>query len=227
MSNKEGTEKVDFDDYAARYDQILEDQLGNFGDIAYYSQYKVDIFSSLISEAPKRLMEFGCGMGRNIPFFTNHFTDSEIVGYDISESSLEIARKSNPGIEFISELNGSEGSFDSIFISNVYHHIHPDLRQDVTAELYKTLEPGGHLIIFEHNPYNPVTRHMVNTCEFDKDAVLLRKKESQNLFERNGFKLKKGAYTLFFPSALKSLNFIEKYIGGIPMGAQYYLLFEK
>jgi len=220
-------EKVDFDDYAEDYDKILENQLGNFGDIAYYSEYKVDIFSKLVHLNNGTLMEFGCGMGRNIPYFTSAYPDSKIIGYDISESSLELAKKANPGIEFTAQLDQYEDAFDAVFISNVYHHIHPDLREEATANLYKALKPGGKVIIFEHNPYNPVTRHMVNTCEFDEDAILLKKGETRRLFESAGFKQSKGAYTLFFPSALKSLSFIEPAISWIPMGAQYYILFSK
>jgi ubiquinone/menaquinone biosynthesis C-methylase UbiE len=219
-------EKVDFDEYASNYDQILEDQLGNFGDIAYYSEYKVRVMAKHI-HSPKTVMEFGCGMGRNIPYFTEAYPEAEVIGYDISESSLELARKSNPKIEFTAELESKENAFDCVFISNVYHHIHPDLRDTATAGLFRSLKPGGQLIIFEHNPYNPITRHMVNTCEFDEDAILLKKSETKKLFEKHGFKQSKGAYTLFFPSALKALSFMEPAMGFIPMGAQYYIIFKK
>lgn len=219
-------EKVDFDDYASNYDQILEDQLGSFGDVAYYSEYKVRLMAKHIPTA-SRVLEFGCGMGRNIPYFVDTYPNAEIVGYDISESSLDLAKKANPTIKFTSSLTDSPNSFDCIFISNVYHHIHPDLRDGATAGLFEALKPGGKLIIFEHNPYNPVTRHMVNTCEFDEDAILLKKKETRKLFEKHGFQQSKGAYTLFFPSALKSLNFLEPLMGFIPMGAQYYIVFTK
>jgi SAM-dependent methyltransferase len=220
-------EKVDFDEYASNYDQILEDQLGNFGDIAYYSEYKVNIFKNLLEMESGRLLEFGCGMGRNIPYFVDKFPGFEVIGQDISESSLSLAKAANPKIAFIQDLESAKESFDVIFISNVYHHIHPDLRDKVTADLYACLRPGGRLIIFEHNPFNPVTRHMVNTCEFDDDAILLKKKETEKLFSKHGFKIDKSAYTLFFPSALKALSFTEKYMKKIPMGAQYYILFAK
>ncbi len=38
------------------------------------------------------------------------------------------------------------------------------------------LKKKGRVYIFEHNPYNPVTRYLVATCEFDRDAVLFKKK---------------------------------------------------
>jgi SAM-dependent methyltransferase len=220
-------EKVDFDEYASNYDQILEDQLGRMGDIAYYSEYKVNIFEKLIPQSSGTLLEFGCGMGRNIPYFVNKFPGFEIIGQDISAGSLKLAKRDNPGITFLENLDKSKSTFDYIFISNVYHHIHPDLRDEVTQQLFEALKPGGQLIIFEHNPYNPITRHMVNTCEFDDDAILLKKKATEKLFQNHGFQIAKSAYTLFFPSALKSLNFTEKYLRRLPLGAQYYVLFSK
>jgi hypothetical protein len=43
---------------------------------------------------------------------------------------------------------------------------------------YSRLKEDGHFIIFEHNPINPVTRHLVKNCPFDADAVLLSTKPS-------------------------------------------------
>lgn len=89
------------------------------------------------------------------------------------------------------------------------------------------LKSDGNVLLFEHNPYNPITRHMVSTCEFDKDAVLLTLKESQRLFQKNFFKTHFAGYTLFFPPRLKVLAFLENAIRWIPMGGQYYAFFKK
>ena len=44
----------------------------------------------------------------------------------------------------------------------------------VIAEMARVTRPGGMVAIIEHNPLNPVTRHIVSRCPFDRDAVLLR-----------------------------------------------------
>ncbi len=75
------------------------------------------------------------------------------------------------------------------------------------------------MIIFEHNPYNPITRFMVNTCEFDKDAVLLTRKELIKIFINNGFSLIKGKYCLFFPPRL-----LKDTLVGFPLAVNTILL---
>ena len=42
------------------------------------------------------------------------------------------------------------------------------------AEIRRVLKPQGLLFVFEHNPLNPLTRHAVDTCPFDENAVLIR-----------------------------------------------------
>ena len=46
-------------------------------------------------------------------------------------------------------------------------------RSGCSAAFARLLAPGGATVIFEHNPINPVTQHIVATCEFDENAVLI------------------------------------------------------
>ena len=41
------------------------------------------------------------------------------------------------------------------------------------------LKNDGQLIIFEHNPLNPITRKIVKECEYDEDAILLTPKKNK------------------------------------------------
>jgi polyphosphate kinase 2 (PPK2 family) len=86
------------------------------------------------------------------------------------------------------------------------------------------LSEQGELVIFEHNPYNPVTVRAVNTCPFDKNAVLLKPNELRKYIVENGMKIEKTKFCLFFPAFLKRFRFIEKYISAIPLGGQYFIL---
>ena len=56
---------------------------------------------------------------------------------------------------------------------DVLHHVRPSDRADLVGELATRLAPGGRLVVFEHNPLNPVTVNAVQACAFDADAVLL------------------------------------------------------
>lgn len=224
-------QKVNFDKYSNKYNEIMQQQHSKFGDISYYSEYKINILKSLFKDDvdEMKILEYGCGVGRNLPYIKNKFPTALIYGYDISQESIEIAKIGNPTVTIMSEdlILSEESFFDIIFIAGVYHHIAPNLRDSVTQNIFRLLKNHGRIVFFEHNPYNPFTRHMVNTCEFDEDAVLLSKKDAVALFAKNGFKFYKSKYTLFVPPKLKSISFIEKFIYWLPLGGQYYVVFYK
>jgi hypothetical protein len=89
--------------------------------------------------------------------------------------------------------------------------------------LHKNLNQGGELFIFEHNPYNPLTRRIVNNCEFDDDAILLTAREIKSRLLQSKFRFLQTHYTLFFPGFLSKLRFLEKYMEWLPLGGQYFV----
>jgi len=225
-------EKVDFDKYAEEYDKVLKEDLEFFGEENnYFAEYKVKIVKNETKSLPARILEYGCGIGRNIEYFTKMFPQSKITGCDISQKSLELSKKRNPTADFFLisdvEVNKHQERFDIIFISCVLHHIEPRLRNEVMGNIAKMLNSGGELYIFEHNPLNPVTRKIVRECIWDEDAILLYPKESLNLVREAGLELIIKKYSLFFPSQLKALRGLEKFINFLPVGGQYYIIAKK
>lgn len=218
-------EAVNFDDYSRDYIDIMNQQHQKYGDISYYSKQKAVIARELTNKSTTKILEFGCGIGRNLQFLQEEFPDAAIYASDISQESLDIAQHSNPNIKFLKdeELHTYNDFFDLIFIAGVYHHIPPKTRLEVTKNIFKLLKERGRVLCFEHNPYNPLTRHMVNTCEFDRDAVLLTQKELHKLFKESGFEEFENGYILFVPPKLQILNFIEKPLRFLPLGGQYYV----
>jgi SAM-dependent methyltransferase len=188
-----------------------------------FAEYKVLKLKDFLTGQPKTILDFGCGVGRNTLFLQKHFPQTQVYGYDVSESSLAESKKYAPLAHFLStkDLQQSGIAFDLIFVSNVFHHIEPGQRAAVMASLVQSSQAGTQIIIFEHNPFNPVTCHLVNTCPFDKDAVLLKPKELQALFLQAGMKNIRSHYTLFFPACLKWLRFLERYLRFLPLGGQY------
>jgi hypothetical protein len=75
---------------------------------------------------------------------------------------------------------------------------------------------------FEHNPVNPVTRHIVATCPFDENAHLIAAPELRRRQARAGFSAVEVRYTGFFPGALAALRPLERLMTALPLGAQYY-----
>ena len=219
-------EKIDFDDYSANYDELLHESTKLFAeDSEYFAKYKVQLAAKHAARSPiKRVLEYGCGTGRNIRHLQAAFPDAEVVGTDISAESLRLARANNPNAEFKLESPSLElGRFDLVFIACVFHHIPLAEREGVMKSLATRLAPGGSIYVFEHNPFNPVTRKLVNDCPFDADAILLKPEELRGLFRHAGIRLNEVSYCLFVPPRLSWFIRLEKYLRWLPMGGQYWI----
>lgn len=222
-------EKVDFDNYASKYEIALEKHLGFFGEEnSFFAEYKIKIVKELLKDSePLRILEFGCGIGRNLKYLIKYFPGSEILGCDISKASLDIAEKENPSVKFFllseDEIKNHYGKYDLVFVSCVFHHIAPPERKKAMSDIYSMMNKGSSVIIFEHNPYNPVTRHIVNTCEWDTDAILLKMGESAGLLKNSGFEVAEKYYTLFLPAVIEFLRPAEQFLKKLPAGGQYYV----
>jgi SAM-dependent methyltransferase len=218
--------KVDFDAFAHSYDDLLREHTGFFSeDESYFARYKVAIAKRALAAVPRRILEFGCGTGRNIPFLKEAFPEATVMGCDVSRKSLEIAVASNPGVRFWKEGEGEseEAGFDLIFVAGVFHHIPPAERDAAAATLSRRLSAGGMLVVFEHNPFNPVTRRIVSNCPYDEGVVLLTPRELRRHLEAAGLRVVKRAYALFVPPAWTLLQPLESRLGWLPMGGQYWV----
>ena len=82
-------------------------------------------------------------------------------------------------------------------------------------------------MIYEHNPFNPLTRHAVNTCPFDENAVLLTRAQVRKLFLKGGMEVVMQEYRDFFPAFLKFLRPLEKLLTWLPLGGQHFVVGKK
>lgn len=220
--------RIDFDDYAEEYESLLKSQLGFFNkDRDYFSWYKVSLVSYLIGNQPDSILDYGCGIGLSLPFFRKEFSSSSIYASDLSSKSLEVCRQKHPYAKILMDDELSNYRYDLIFLSGVLHHVPVEQRPAVLRRLATLLNPNGTLAIFEHNPFNPVTRRMVSTCPFDEDAVLLTLGSEKKLVTENNLSLFKSGYCLFFPQFLKRLRPTEKMLRWLPLGGQHYILARK
>lgn len=230
--SRTGARRPEFDDYASRYEEMLSDNLGRFGrHIDYYAEYKIRTIRRCLSSPPADILEYGCGIGRNIPFLEKVFPGCRIAGCDVSIHSLDVAKRANPQAEFFPVPAGCDssvvGAFDVVLMACVLHHVPVEARQGCVEGAASFLRPCGSLFVFEHNPLNPLTRRMVNTCPFDGDAVLLPLAETNGLLKEAGLRIKRAQYVLFFPAALRAARPLEFFMRRVPLGGQYFLQAEK
>ena len=147
------------------------------------------------------------------------------IGYDISQRSIEVARRKWGHFEnllFSSEFPPMR-YFDLIIAANAFHHIRPVVRVGKLLQLKDRIKPGGNIVVFEHNPYNPLTRHIVKTCAFDREAELISLSRFMGLAHRGGLRIRLKRYIVFFPRFLSPLRRLEPFLGFLPLGSQYML----
>jgi SAM-dependent methyltransferase len=173
-----------------------------------------------------RVLDVGCGVGLTDQLLSAHLP--HLVGVDISGKSLDVARVRNPQTAYHHSADNKlpfvNGSFDVVFAMCVWHHVPPKQWTTFLSELSRVLVPKGLLLVYEHNPWNPLTRLAVSRCAFDEDAVLLSAFQAARRVRQSGFAKISTDYLLFLP--FKS-GIIRRWEAAmfrkIPLGAQYAL----
>lgn len=222
--------KPEFDKFATDYDRVLTESMPDLlSESAYFAEYKVALMASILKLQPQsRILDFGCGAGRSLPYLARYFPNAELWGYDVSEESLKIAAVRAPKVKLLSDWRAiAPTTFDIIFASNVFHHIPQDQREPALRQCHSLLAQHGQVLMFEHNPYNPLTRIVFERCPFDSDAEMLSLNTARALSKQSGFRTEQHGYTLFFPRPLSFLRWLEPRLRWLPFGAQYYVQMEK
>ncbi|MBN2733771.1 MAG: methyltransferase [Methanomicrobiaceae archaeon] len=229
------TDQADFDVFVDKYDAILKEDLSliaKSNELHFFPQSKADILKQITDRMniePENILEYGCGIGNNLSFIKNKYPHSKIFGCDVSEKSLEVSRERYPDMDFfvIGKNNEMKDMFDVILVPDVFHHIEPEDHKYFLDTISSYLRKNGIVVVLEHNPYNPVTQHIVRNCSLDKNATLLSLKYMKSLFISSGYSACLKGYFMFFPPKYQKLSPLERYIQKIPFGAKYFVSFEK
>jgi len=179
------------------------------------------------SFGPRRILDFGCGIGDTTQILADTFPEAEVVGIDTVESALAHAKETNgsPRISFslVQAFSETEG-FDLCYVNGVFHHIQPQERLGVVKMIHKALISGGYFALFENNPWNPGTKLLMSRIPFDRDAQMLTPREARHLLYQGGFTYcTPPRFLFYFPRPLAFLRFSEPWLARLPLGAQYYV----
>ncbi len=101
----------------------------------------------------KRVMDVGCGMGRN-PYWYAKEGAAEVLAVDVDEGSLGSARRNlaplpNARVEKCSVYDLSpekQGTFDRVTCVGVLHHL--DDPAEALRKMWACVEPGGDLVLW-------------------------------------------------------------------------------
>jgi SAM-dependent methyltransferase len=218
----------EFDRYARDYRSLHRDSIRASGEEPdYFAAYKAQHAKTRFgTTTPIDILDFGCGVGGMTRHLAAAFPGSRLTGVDVSSESLTLARQAHSGLAHFAHIEGESlplenHSADLVLAACVFHHITPEARAGWVRELRRILRPGGHLVVYEHNPRNPLTRKVVNDCPFDADAILLPQAETRALLNDAGFQAVRNDFIVFFPHALAALRPMERWLSRVPFGAQY------
>lgn len=170
-----------------------------------------------------RILDVGCGIGLLEHQLAG--TASLLVGVDVAMEAVCYARQSIAGASFAGfdglHLPFSESTFDVAVAVCVFHHVEPRQQLALVNEMARVVRPGGMVVIFEHNPWNPATRVVVSRCELDQDATLLSAPSVASLLRDAQLQHPRTRFLFFFPWPGRVWRAIEAYLRRIPLGAQY------
>jgi len=104
-----------------------------------------DFLLGLVSRG-ERVLDLGCGLGDFAAALAQH--GAAVVGCDVAETALRLARARHPGVEFVrsgEELPFADASFDVVWAGEVLEHVQDGL--GLLAEARRVLRPGGRLLL--------------------------------------------------------------------------------
>lgn len=220
----------EFDNYTRNYQKTINNSLNKFGGNQQTFTYSK---SFIIRKLLKKnnliknisVLDFGCGIGLLHKYLSDK--NINIYGIDVSKNSLKIAKKNNPRSK-LKYFNGkkipySDNKFDLVIVSCVFHHINKKFHKKILKEIKCKLKKNGTLIIFEHNPFNPITRYIFNNNPFDKKARLIFPISFRKNLNELGFNEIKKSYHMFLPLRLNYTYFLEKFFFWFPLASQYWI----
>lgn len=225
----------EFDVHARTYNNVLDQSIEFSGeDSAYFAEYKIkDLHRELTAlgvdtKTDLRILDFGCGVGASIPYLGQYFPSAKLLGVDVSAESLDLARSNHGGLASFIKMSGDDlpaeaKSLDAAYAMCVFHHIAECQHVELLSQIRSRLKPGGLLMVYEHNPLNPLTVRVVNNCPFDVNAKLIGGALMEQRCRRAGFGEVSVKYRVFFPGFLRKFRFVEGLLMWLPLGGQYYV----
>jgi SAM-dependent methyltransferase len=222
----------EFDSYRETYGEEIRKSIAFMGSgHDFYTRVKADYFLRLLDCEPKlgrplRVLDVGCGHGLIHPLLLQQTRVSlDLHGVDVAGTVIEAAKVNNPGVTYAvydgKRLPYSDSEFDVAFAICVLHHVEFDSWMTFLNEMMRVIKSDGLVVIFEHNPLNPVTAKVVRECPLDKNAILLKMSLLKRCLRKCGVVGIGGKYILFTPFANRLFRWLDLKLGWLPLGAQY------
>jgi SAM-dependent methyltransferase len=221
--------RADFDAHAPGYVGAVDRSVAFTGrDSAFFAARKVELLRSLAAHrvgglAHSAVLDVGCGTGTTDRLLAGRC--ASLCGVDVSEEMLAEARAGVPGVEYRwydgETLPFEDGRFDVVLAICVLHHVPPPERRAFASELARVTRGGGLVAVFEHNPWNPLTRRAVRACPVDEGVVLSSHRSTRELLRGAGVADAAATHYLFSPIGGAPGRAVDRAFSWLPMGGQY------
>jgi SAM-dependent methyltransferase len=228
-NDHEHSDPAEFDRFRDSYQDELDRVVAFAGqDADVYMAAKTD---ALITLARRHLgdpleidvLDVGCGIGAAERHLLGHVRS--VSGVDISAAMIDRARAAYSEASYLTydgtRIPHDDETFGLVFASCVVHHVPTTSWGHFVAEMTRVTRRGGVVAIAEHNPWNPLTRAVVNRCAFDHDATLISQRKSRALLRSNGLDDIETRNILFLPWRGRLTDRLENLLRIVPLGAQY------
>ena len=167
---------------------------GRFENIFYKSLYNLnsDFFNYIkFNCANREILDYGCGIGKTAQEIEK-YNPKKITGIDISEVSIEKARKRAKNFKTISDfsVDNCENSkfkdeqFDLVYGTGILHHL--DIKKSL-KEIHRILKVNGNMIFVEPLGTNPF-------INFYRKLTPNSRSEDEHPFVEEDFQLIKDNY---------------------------------
>jgi ubiquinone/menaquinone biosynthesis C-methylase UbiE len=136
------------------YDAVAEDYLAGFRDELTHKPLDRALLAALLEQARPGapVADLGCGPGHVAAWLARGGADA--VGIDLSDSMVAAGRREFPDVDFrqgdLLDLPAKDQEFGAAVALYSIIHLRPEELGQAFAEMYRTLRPGGRLLVAFH-----------------------------------------------------------------------------
>jgi len=162
--------QTDFDAVADAYDESLPAHV-----MDHYLDKRVAFVREHVPPG-SAILDVGCGTGVLAERLLREGYD--VTGADPFAAMLEHMRARDPRLKTVhapgQDLPFEDGTFDLTYCVAVMHHVaDPTDVRDTLVEMCRVTKPGGHVLVWDHNPRNPYWPFLMKRVPQDTGAERL------------------------------------------------------
>lgn len=160
-------DRTEFKELSVAYDRAMRGPLrAVFGPVTLLGGAPSDLHLERLLGDARSVLEVGCGQGYLLEKALRQLKPARLVGVDLSEVMLAIARRRlrrRGETKWISVMQGEATSlplrdtqFDAVLSMGMMEHLDDGLLLNFMREARRVLKPGGHLVAWTFSERHPI-----------------------------------------------------------------------